>query len=91
MKPVSIKFDLYCRWRETPPCYRIYVDDELLVERSYFWRIQDAFVRELISVNLESGHHEIKLQNLHPELGVFRMKDIEINGVKTTNLDFIVP
>ena len=36
-KFVIIGFNLFCEWQKAPPAYRLYVDDELLTERTYIW------------------------------------------------------
>ena len=42
------------------PKYRIYVDDDLIVERSWMWH-NGTFLQENIWVNLGSGNHVFKL------------------------------
>lgn len=37
-KFVIIGFNLFCEWQKAPPAYRLYVDDELLTERTYNYR-----------------------------------------------------
>ena len=44
------------------PKYRIYVDDDLIVERSWMWH-SGTFLQENIWVNLDHGSHIFKLQS----------------------------
>ena len=36
-KFVLLSFNLFCYWYKNPPSYRLFVDDELLTERTYIW------------------------------------------------------
>jgi len=35
---VVIGFNLFCEWHKVPPAYRLYLNDELLTERTYIWK-----------------------------------------------------
>ena len=90
MKVVDIQFDLYCKWSKAPPSYRLYCDDDLLTERTYTFDNRKAFVRELSKVELPVGEYEFVLENLHPELGTFDIRNIWIAGKETDTLKFTV-
>ena len=34
---VKIELDVFAKWQNKPPMYRIYVNDELFNERNYNW------------------------------------------------------
>jgi hypothetical protein len=90
MKVVDIQFDLYCKWAKAPPSYRLYCDNDLLTERTYTFDNRKAFVRELSKVELPVGEYEFVLENLHPELGTFDIRNIWIAGKETNSLKFTV-
>ena len=90
MKVVDIQFDLYCKWSKAPPTYRLYCDDDLLTERTYTFDNRKAFVRELSKVEVELGEHEFVVENLHPELGTFELRNIWVDGKETDTLKFTV-
>ena len=35
VKPYVINLDIYAVWYKSPPAYRIYIDDELMTERTF--------------------------------------------------------
>lgn len=90
MKAIKVEFDLYCSWNDTPPIYRIYCDDDLLTERTYFWRNDENYIRENLVINVAAGHHKIRVENLFPDLGRFDIKNIKIDGNTSDRLDFDV-
>ena len=62
MREVSITVDVMCNWDIEPPQYRLYVDDDLLTERTYIWRNNEQYVRERIIVNLSPGIHSLRVE-----------------------------
>ena len=47
MNEVHITVDVYCNWEADPQGYRVYIDDDLLTERTYLWRNNEYFVQEI--------------------------------------------
>jgi len=88
MRVVDIQFDLWCKWSKAPPTYRLYCDNDLLTERTYTFDNKKAFVRELVKVKVEEGEHEVVVENLHPELGAFELRNIWIDGAKSDTTRF---
>ena len=64
MRQYEITVDVYAHWGDKPPVYRIYVDDELLTERTFIWSGNEQFIREHIIVELESGLHNVEVRPL---------------------------
>ena len=52
MSEHKITVDVYAKWGETPPRYRVYLDNHLLTERDFIWPGHQTFIREHILVNL---------------------------------------
>ena len=90
MNVTTIQFDLWCTWSKAPPTYRLYCDGDLLTERTYTFDNKQAFVREVAKVSVDPGEHEFKVENMHPNLGQFELKNIMINGKETTTTKFTV-
>jgi hypothetical protein len=63
VKPYVINLDIYAVWYKSPPAYRIYIDDELMTERT-FLGTEYEFYRERIAVNLEPGVHSFVFERL---------------------------
>ena len=59
---VKIKFDVHCDWEGVPPVYRIYVNDELFVERTYIW--PDHYLTEILQIQAPAGQYKIKLKSM---------------------------
>lgn len=60
----KLAVDVYGHWTETPPIYRIYVDEEMLVERTFGWPSYQNYIREHMYCDLETGVHTLRLENL---------------------------
>ena len=80
MKLVSIAVDVSCSYTGTPPVYRVFVDSELLTERSFIWDSQTQYVREHIQVNLSPGAHWLSIEQLD-DSAVFAISNIQVDGV----------
>jgi len=46
------------------PYYRIYVDNDLITERSWIWVNNDYYLNENLSLDLELGEHSILFKSL---------------------------
>lgn len=79
MALVSLTVDVYCSSSEGEPSYRIYVDDELLTERSWTWPAYEIYITEHIEVDLEPGAHRLHVRecNCGP---VFYTEKMTVNG-----------
>lgn len=71
--------EVICHWSVDPPCYRIFVDQDLITERSYNYAGFDFFIRENLAVNLPAGMHSIRLENISPN-GKFTLKNLTVDG-----------
>lgn len=84
MALVTLTVDVYCNRSEGEPCYRVYVDDEMLTERSWVWPSYEVFIKEHIEVNLEPGAHRLEVRELSND-SVFFTKDMTVNGGSLPN------
>ena len=89
MSIASVKFDVYCTRAEGNPAYRLYVDGDLLTERTWAWPAYEVFVRENIEVEVEAGEHRLDLVDCSNN-GVFYLKNITINGAANNGPVFTV-
>lgn len=62
MKPqsVQIQYDVFCDWHDSPPVYRLYVNNELFTERSFVWR--DQYLEEVIAIDAPPGDYQIRYE-----------------------------
>jgi hypothetical protein len=79
MTEYLITVDLYCNWEVEPQAYRIYVDQDLLTERTYFWRNSEQYVQENIIVNIEPGQHYLKIEPVNKEFSGFYYTNFAVN------------
>ena len=80
MTLVSITVDISCSYTGTPPVYRVFVDSELLTERTFIWDSQTQYVREHIQVNLSPGVHWLSIEQLD-DTAIFTVTNIQVDGV----------
>lgn len=79
-----LQFDLYCTNINLEPQYRIYIDEDFLVERNYIWNNAECFVRENCELRLDTGLHKISIIADNPEIFViknalFNSEPLEVN------------
>ena len=77
---VHVTFELWCEWSNSPPVYRIYINDELLTERDYFFDNKEVYLEEHAPLLTSAGAHYLKIVNLTPKDGDFVIKNFKING-----------
>jgi hypothetical protein len=88
MKEHIITVDLYASWGDVPPCYRVYMDNDLLTERDFIWNGTEKFIRENIIVKLGPGAHALRIEQINNS-GTLRAENVVHNG-NASSLDFIV-
>jgi hypothetical protein len=79
----KLEVDVYGHWSDNPPIYRIYVDNEMLVERTFGWPSYQNYITEHMYCDLDTGVHTLILENLDPnsrfELGYFAVNKQPVN------------
>lgn len=60
-REVLINVDVHGTWKIKSPYYRIYINNEMIVERAYLAQ-ENQFYTENILVNLEPGTHSFKFE-----------------------------
>jgi hypothetical protein len=74
-----LEFDLYCIDPASSPIYRIFIDGDLIVERTYIWNNIHEYLREEIYVNLDFGYHKLSIESLGTRR-VFFTANATLNG-----------
>ncbi len=79
----KLEVDVYSHWSENPPIYRIYIDNEMLVERTFGWPSYQNYITEHMYCDLDTGVHTLSLENLDTnsrfELEHFTVDKISVN------------
>lgn len=90
MNHTFIDVDVWCKWEHGPaPVYRVYVDNEMLTERTFTWEPKRHYVREHIEVYLDPGWHDVKIVNCSGDQVKFIPNNITVNG-KASGAKFLV-
>lgn len=89
MNHTCIDVDVWCKWENTPPVYRVYVDDQLLTERTFIWETSRHYIREHIEVFLDEGWHEVRIENCSKGAATFIPGNIEVNG-RSSSAKFVI-
>jgi hypothetical protein len=90
----KLEVDVHAHWSGDPPVYRIYVNHEMLIERTFGWPSYQMYLTEHISCDLDTGVHTLTLENLDTasrfELDNFKINTqpvnknlLKTNGAKT--------
>lgn len=82
----KLEVSVHAHWNDNPPVYRLYVDNEMLTERTFSHTPYQFFVIEHIFCNLPTGVHNLTLENLDREAR-FELDNFQMDGIKVnTNL-----
>lgn len=82
----SITLDVYCDNSDQNPVYRLYVDNDLLTERTWTWHSYEVFIRENIEIETPAGQHQIRVEKVSGP-GNFITKNLTFNGVALDSQD----
>ena len=85
----KLEVDVHSHWSDRAPTYRIYVNNEMLTERTFGYTSYQFYIREHMYCNLDTGVHTLRLENLDTtsrfELESFTVDDDQVNSnLKTT-------
>ena len=80
MSLVVMSVDIYCdNSHGKHPYYRLWVDNELLTERTWVWPTYEIFIQENIEVDIEPGEHHIRIDNCGSKTN-FDLKNLIVDG-----------
>ena len=77
METYVIEFYLYCRWKDLPPTYRLYFDDELMTERTYIWHNDEHVLQERVPVITDFNNVNITIEQVGQHSGTFSVKHLK--------------
>lgn len=84
MKEYQLSVDILCRDASSEPIYRLYVDGDLITERSFIWDHTKECVREMMVVGFDPGEHYIHIESGTPKFYGFYYQNIKVNGQSPT-------
>lgn len=77
----ELQFNVHCYYEGKPPSYRIYVDDDLITERTFIWDTNRNYIEEHVIIDAPVGQHVLKVENITPELGTIVVENILLDGL----------
>lgn len=80
LRYAEVKFDIHCYYSKDSPRYRVYIDDDLITERTFIWR-QDQYIEETVVIEAPVGTHTLRVENVDPDLGTFTIDRIMVDGI----------
>ena len=85
-KFAKITFEVRCDWEGFSPEYRVYLNDEMLTERTFIWN-SNTHIKEIMQIQAEPGIYEFRLEELEPKNGTFTTSniDVKVGNVKIIN------
>jgi len=84
-----IDVDVWCKYDGPAPTYRVYVDHEMLTERTFTWASKNNYIKEHLEVDIEPGWHEVRIENCSGNAVSFITGDVLVNG-KAASTKFLV-
>lgn len=88
MKIVSITLDVYSGIQNS--AYRVYVDSDMMTERTFAWPVDLTYITEHIVLQTEAGStHTLRLEPLDPANNM-SMKNITVDG-RPSEATFTIP
>lgn len=72
--------DVVCRDSGSSPVYRLYVDNDLITERTFTWPHGEKCIRERLVLRLTTGQHRVWVDKTES----FELYNVNLNGVPVT-------
>ena len=86
---VCIDVDVWCQHTDSSPVYRVYVDNDMLTERTFIWPGARNYITEHIEVDIEPGVHQVRIENCSGHGVTFIADNIRVNG-QIAQLQFVI-
>jgi hypothetical protein len=76
---VRVLADVDCEWQGLNPVYRVYVNDELFTERTWYWI--DEYLEERLQIEAEPGDYLLRWELVPPHLAQLTVKNLRIDPI----------
>ena len=76
-KFVRVLFDMKAERITDGAMYRIYVNDELMNERTWRWKPGDYLI-ELLQIKAKPGKYPVRIEKARPTKTVFKMENMRV-------------
>jgi len=76
-KFVRVLADVYCDWEGLNPIYRVYVNNELFAERTWYWA--DSYLEEMLEIEAMPGDYHLQWELVPPHLAQITVKNVRVD------------
>jgi len=76
-KFVRVLADINCEWEGLRPVYRVYVNDELFVERTWQWT--NSYLEEMLQIEAEPGKYHLRWELVPPHLATLNVENVRVD------------
>jgi hypothetical protein len=82
---VRVLADVDCEWEGLNPVYRVYVNDELFAERTWWWTTE--YLEEILPIEAEPGEYQLRWELVPPHLAQLTVQNIRVDLGPGTMVD----
>jgi hypothetical protein len=82
---VRVLADVDCEWEGLNPIYRMYVNDELFSERTWYWTTE--YLEEMLQIEAVPGDYSLRWELVPPHLAQITVKNIRVDYGPATIID----
>ncbi len=71
---IKAQIDIHCKYKgNDSPSYRVFVNDELFVERTWIW--PGYYLSEMLQIEAEPGKYCVRIEAVQPVGGKFKTRN----------------
>jgi len=74
---VRVLADIDCEWEGLNPIYRVFVNDQLFVERTWVWTTD--YLEEMLQIEAEPGEYRLSWQLVPPHLAQLQVYNVRVD------------
>ena len=89
-KEYLIQADVHAIWIKIP-IYRVWINGELMCERTYWPNPEKLYIQENMIVELSPGTHKVELEQVDPTLGKIWIDKIIVTDIEIDSGQQVTP
>lgn len=74
---VRVLADIDCEWEGLNPIYRLFVNDELFIERTWYWTTD--YLEEMLQIEAVPGEYKLRWELVPPHLAELTVGNIRVD------------
>lgn len=74
---VRVLADVSCDWEGLNPSYRVYVNEEMFTERTWYWT--DEYLEEELQILAPAGEYQLRWELVWPHLAKLTVKNVRVS------------